>query len=133
MRNEKLIAALPLAALAAALCHMQPAAAAAQSQEGMVVVRDAQTGQLRAPTADELKALRPHAAASLRPQVKPALVVHPDGSRQVRIGEHGMVYSVVTRDADGKIAEHCVQGREAADAALRQEPGIEEERSHETR
>lgn len=133
MQNEKLIAALPLAALVAALCHMHPASAAAQSQEGMVVVRDAQTGQLRAPTADELKALRPHPAASLQAQVKPALVVHPDGSRQMHIGERGMVYSVVTRDADGKLAEHCVQGAQAADAALKQEPADVEEHSHETR
>jgi hypothetical protein len=116
MSKQKLIAALPLAAVFAALFHMPPASAAGQD-EGMVVVRDHQTGQLRAPTAAELKALRPQPGLGMRAQ--PGVVLHPDGSRHVRIGEQGMVYSVVTRDPDGKVVNQCVQGEAAAEAALK--------------
>jgi len=133
MPNEKLIAALPLAALFAALCHVPPASAAGQDQ-GMVVVRDQQTGQLRAPTPAELQALRPAPAAALRARTRPALVTSPGGSRHLRIGEQGMVYSVVTRGADGKLAGQCVQGQAAADAAVKQPAaGPNQEHGHETR
>jgi hypothetical protein len=129
MPNEKMIAALPLAALFAALCHMPPASA---QESGMVVVRDPQTGQLRAPTAAELQALRKPPTAALQAQQKPALVTHPDGTRQLRIGEQGMVYSVVSRGADGKLVEQCVQGSGAANTALEKANPVEEH-SHETR
>lgn len=126
MPNEKLIAALPLAALFAALCHMQPASAAGQAQEGMVAVRDPQTGQLRAPTPAEMKALRPLPKPALAAPQKPAVVVHADGTRHALIGEKGMVYSVVTRDADGKLARQCVQGEAAADALVHHQTPAEE-------
>ena len=118
MSKEKMIAALPLAALFAALCHVPPASAAGQD-ERMVVVRDHQTGQLRAPTTAELKALRPQTGKSIWPEGKPGVVLHPDGSRHVRIGEQGMVYSVVTRETDGNLVNQCVQGEAAAEAALK--------------
>jgi hypothetical protein len=114
MSYLKLFAILPCAAVCAAL----PPAAAAQEQSGMVVVRDAQTGQLRAPTAAEMRALAPPASAALRAPAQPALVTHPNGARQVRLGERGLVYSVVTRDADGKLHDQCVQGAAAADKAV---------------
>jgi hypothetical protein len=133
MPNEKLIAALPLAALFAALCHMPPASAAAQDP-GMVVVRDPQTGQLRAPTPAELQALRPPPAVAPRAAARPALVTSPDGSRHLRMGEQGMVYSVVTRAGDGKLAGQCVQGEDAAEAVVKQSAaGHNQERGHETR
>lgn len=121
MSNEKLLAALPLAAIcAAALMHIQPARAA--GQDGMVVVRDAQTGQLRAPTADEMKALTqaPTGAIKAQPPLSSLVVTNPDGSRRLRLGERGQVFSVVTRGADGKLAEHCVQGEQAAARVLAQ-------------
>lgn len=129
MSKQKLIAALPLAAVFATLCHMPPASAAGQDQgqdqdqgQGMVVVRDHQTGQLRPPTAAELKALRPQPGTSLwqpKQPGQPGVVLHPDGSRHVRVGEKGMVYSVVTRDSEGKLVNQCVQGEAAAEAALK--------------
>lgn len=116
MSRKKLIALLPCAALLAAL----PAAGAAQEQSGMVVVRDPQTGQLRAPTPAESRALAPApSSAAMRATSPPALVTHPGGSRQVRLGERGLVYSVVTRGADGKLAGQCVHGPAAADNAVR--------------
>jgi hypothetical protein len=119
MSYKKLVAILPCAALCAAL----PLGAAAQeqsgmAQSGMIVVRDAQTGQLRAPTAAESRALAPPPSASMRAQGQPTVVTHPGGSRQVRLGERGLVYSVVTRGADGKLQEQCVHGASAAEKAV---------------
>ncbi len=53
------VLALPLAALASPARAAQDAPKDAAAQQGMVVVRDAQTGELRAPTATELRALQP--------------------------------------------------------------------------
>lgn len=120
MSYKKYLAVLPCAALWAAL---PPKAGAQpfmeQQQQGMVVARDPQTGQLRAPTPAEIRALRPAPASSaLRAPPPPTMVTHPGGSRQVRLGERGLVYSVVTRGADGKLAEQCVHGTAAAEKAL---------------
>jgi hypothetical protein len=86
----------------------------------MIVVRDAQTGQLRAPTAAESRALSPapSASAAMTAPARPTVVTHPGGSKQVKLGERSLVYSVVTRDADGKLHDQCVQGAAAADKAL---------------
>jgi hypothetical protein len=97
----------------------------------MVAVRDRETGQMRAPTAAELRALAPKPKAGLQAPPKPALVTRPDGTRQVRIGEQGLVYSVVSRDPAGKLASQCVQGEQAANAAV--QSGVHEEHNHETR
>jgi hypothetical protein len=120
MPNEKLIAALPLAALFAAMVLHAPAHAA--GQDGMVVARDPQTGQMRAPTAEELKALAPAPVATLRAQVplSSLVVTKPNGSRVLQLGERGQVYSVVHRAPDGKLVEQCVQGEDAATRALTQ-------------
>lgn len=111
MRRRGVLAML-LAGAAIAL----PAAA----QEGMIVVRDAQTGQLRAATAAEIKALHEQTKA-LHP-VKPAqdmAVRRDDGTLRKRLGESGMVFEVMTRDADGKLVTQCVSGERAAEDAVR--------------
>lgn len=136
MSNEKLLAALPLAALfAAIMMHISPARAA--GQEGVVVVRDAQTGQMRAPTAAELKALGPAPATTLHAQVPLAslVVTKPNGARTLRLGERGQVYSVVSRAQDGKFVEQCVQGADAAARALAQpaQPRHNQEQRNEDR
>lgn len=124
MSYKKYLAVLPCAALWAALppkagAQMQPQPEQQPSQQqGMVVVRDAQTGQMRAPTAAEARALAPPSAARLSAPAQPTMVTHPGGSRQVRLGERGLVYSVVKRGADGKLAEQCVHGTEAAEKAV---------------
>ena len=113
MSSKKLLAALPLAAI----CFM-PHHASAQDQQGMVVVRDAQTGQLRAPTAAESRALAPKTTSAMTAPARPSMVTHASGARQVRLGERGLVYSVVTRDGDGKLSDECVRGEEAAEHAV---------------
>lgn len=119
MLNQKLLAALPLAAICA-VALMQTTHARAAGQDGMVVVRDAQTGQMRAPTADEMKALTqaPSGALRAQPPLSSLVVTNPDGSRRLRIGERAQVFTVVSRGADGKLAEQCVHGEHAATKAL---------------
>jgi hypothetical protein len=121
MSYRKLLTVLPCAVLWAAL----PSQAGAQEQQkGMVVVRDAETGQLRAPTPAEARALAPATrASSMAAPAQPAMITHPDGARQVRLGERGMTYSVVTRGADGKLNEQCVQGEVAAEKAIKAAAG----------
>src|SRR5438067_9436811 len=121
MSKQKMMTLGVLAAmcvLASVTMHAKAAAQegqqAADRQEGMVVVRDAQSGKMRAPTPDELRALRakaPPAAAALTatPQ-QPRVTTRRDGSRSVLLGSKSMVYEVVTRDANGKLSSQCVQG-----------------------
>lgn len=130
MSPKKLLAALPLAAMAAFMPHH---ASAQEQQQGMVVVRDAQTGQLRAPTPAESRALAPKATPSMRAPSQPSMVTHPGGARQVRLGERGLVYSVVTRDGDGKLAEQCVHGEDAAGQALHKHEHKHEQEAQQTR
>lgn len=87
---------------------------------GMVVVRDPVTGEMRAPTPAELRALRtlPPQGAAQQPPQQAQSVVRPDGSRSVKLGENSMVYSVVKRDAGGKLNEECVHGHDAAEHAV---------------
>ena len=114
MREKSPIAAglLALAALA------QPAVA----QNAMTVVRDAETGELRAPTPAEASALQSTVRArSAAPQARPQSVLRADGTRALDLGERGMVYSVATRAADGKLTKKCVKGAHAGDAMQHQD------------
>lgn len=120
MFSPTLMVLLPLAALAFPACAQQAAPQQAPSQQGMVVVRDAETGELRAPTADEARALHPRTNASAAGVAAPApkMVTGPGGRRSVQLGERHMVYTVVTRGADGKLEEQCVHGASAAEHAV---------------
>jgi hypothetical protein len=97
-----------------------PAAAGAQAldqaADALTVVRDAATGKLRAPTADELQALRNSngnangrtmaaRAASAPTQQK----YHSTGAQGVRLNDDFMSSSVVTRTADGKLEMQCLE------------------------
>jgi hypothetical protein len=118
----------PLASLALAVAALSSAPALADPQ-GMRVARDAQTGQVRAPTAEENKALD-EAAARMRAakgqgrvgmatgKVDPQAVTHPDGTVELELDESTLVYSVARRKADGSIEMFCVEGSEAASKAL---------------
>ena len=120
MSKQKMLTASAMAALCALAALSLHAKAQDQvGQGGMVAVRDAKTGKMRAPTADELKALRAQtpAAASAAGAAKPkaqALAPRRDGARGVRLGEKTMVYEVITRGADGKLSSECLHGDGAA-------------------
>jgi hypothetical protein len=105
------------ALLAVTAAILFPCISAAQ-QPGLVVVRDAETGQLRAPTPAELKKLRAQDKQMQPPAVKPSVKKRADGSSQLRLGESAMVYSVIKRGADGKPVINCIEGQHAAEAAM---------------
>jgi hypothetical protein len=122
MSKQNIITAGTLAALCLmAIFSMHARAAGQEGQDGMVVVRDPQTGKMRAPTPDELKVLRnntPAAAALSSVPRAASLGTRHDGARGVRLGDRTMVYDVVTRGADGKLSRQCVEGADAAQNAI---------------
>jgi hypothetical protein len=82
----------------------------------MVVTRDPETGEIRNATAAEREKL----LGSRRPQTSsaaPRVVVLPDGTKMVELGEESMSYAVVRRNPDGTLTSTCVEGSEAASAA----------------
>jgi hypothetical protein len=99
--------------------------AAAQQQEGMVAVRDAETGQLRPPTPQEAQALRAAAKSTTSALQRQALQAgqqrqttrRADGTRAAKVSDRAMMYSVVRRDENGRLREQCVAGAEKAMAA----------------
>lgn len=89
----------------------------------MTVVRDAETGQLRAPTADEIQALMASArVAPLAAQigVAPASRTFSSASNGagLHLGEEAFSFSVARRNLNGSLTEVCVTGADAARQAL---------------
>ncbi len=118
------IAALPGAALAHG-DHAAPAAsstAAVASVDNMTVVRDAETGQLRMPTAAESAAMQLKAAKALKTRAAVTPNVerwHSSGARGAILSDEFMSHSVVTRQPDGSLVKQCFDSQEAADAAVK--------------
>lgn len=135
MMNERSSPGPTVAALLALAALALPPAAGATGQEGVVVVRDRETGQLRSPTQAELRALRAQ-EKSLAPAAPLARSVQrPDGTRHLHLGERGMVYSVLTRGAQGKHVIGCTGGQKAAlDAIDEPAPAVNhKEHGHESK
>ncbi len=99
-----------------------PAAAepAGKTAPRMIVVRDPDTGKLRAPTAKEIEALRAAGAA-----IKPAfskgvrtttVETLPSGRRRAQLGPEYFRYSVVRKNADGTLSEECVPASKVGEA-----------------
>lgn len=120
MRNPSSLSTplLGLAFGALALCQAAAAAPQTAAQQGLTVVRDADTGELRAPTAAETQALQPQAAASSARQQQPTMVTGADGRQSVYLGNSQHVYAIVKRGADGKLDHQCAEGADAAHAHL---------------
>ena len=125
-----------LSAAAAIAALALSGAAVAAGQQGMSVVKDAATGQLRAPTADEASQLQalgaqqraaastPNrgalargatAAATLAPGTT---IYHANGAVEMTVDPESVSYSVMTKEADGNLALQCVTGATAADKAM---------------
>ncbi|MDT8999220.1 hypothetical protein RQP53_08065 [Paucibacter sp. APW11] len=110
------------AALAAAAMLCSPAHAAGS---GMRVTKDAETGKLRAATAEESARLDALAGKAIKEprglltgKVAPKAIKHADGSVEQELDESSLSFSVVTRNTDGSLDTHCVTGAEAADALV---------------
>jgi hypothetical protein len=104
-----------------------PIAAPAPPAGGMVVFIDPATGQIRQPEAAEIGTLSAppqsgviNAAPSVQQRMP---VVHREfrgagGAIGVKLGDDSLSYMVVSKTADGKLAEDCVTGGEAAASAV---------------
>ena len=113
-----------------ALAAMASAPALAAAEAGMRAARDVKTGQVRAPTAEESKTLDA-AAAKLRAAkgkarvglasgtLDPQAVTYADGAVELELDESTLSYSVARRNADGTVEMVCVQGKDAANKALK--------------
>lgn len=114
---KKSIIALRLGAglgLALAALSTPVLAQEAPAADQLTVVRDAETGKFRAPTAAELSALQAsglrvrsvHAMAAQRPLQK----FHHSGAHGVRMTDEFAASEVVVRQPDGTLASQCVDG-----------------------
>jgi hypothetical protein len=112
------ISTLGRVALAAALVAGFTMTAHAQR-----VTRDSD-GQLRAPTAEEVKALD-GASRTSRPvgllsgKANPQAVRHADGTIQQELDTSSLMYSVARRNPDGTISQFCVTGSDAAERLVK--------------
>lgn len=117
------VAALALPAMAQQATATQPeqAPAAVTATSNQIVVRDGNTGQLRAASPDEAATLREQNAKG-RLRVAPQSTLprfHTSGARGARLTDEFMTFSVVVRQPDGSLKEYCFESREAAEAALK--------------
>lgn len=101
-------------------------AAAAPGGEALRVVIDRETGQLRAPTAAEIKAAtkREAAAASAvaAAPARPLLKSYANGARRVRVTDDFHSHSVAVVRADGTLDTQCYETKDAALKALKLAP-----------
>ena len=95
---------------------------APQAAESLTVVKDAETGQLRAPTAAEAAALKVQAdAAKSRQRSVPQTVqkiVSAKGHVGWQMTDESMSMSVAVRKADGSIERQCFDSHGAAADAV---------------
>jgi hypothetical protein len=122
MRDKKistLLAALALAASAGAVNAADDTATSTQAQpdaaaqaQARRVVRDKETGKLRAPTQEELKVMleEERAARNARGQPEPsaertpiAVRQHPNGMRSVVLGRDFLINIQAQRRSDGTV------------------------------
>jgi hypothetical protein len=116
-------------AVIAALALTGSAYAAGQDgQASQTVSKDPVTGKLRHANADEAKKLNELRAADLAAQKAARKAAGAPQTNVARLQANGIVaahvdeesvsYSVVRRNAAGKLEADCVQGKSAAEAAL---------------
>lgn len=87
----------------------------------MIVVRDPDTGQLRAPTAKEIEAL---SAARVKPALATAATATPSttvetlpsGRIRAQLGPEYFRYSVVRKNPDGSLSSDCVPASKVDEA-----------------
>ncbi len=104
--------AAALAAVVALPAAAQQTSAAQPAADAQTVVRDADTGKLRAPTAEEHEHMRrSHDASTRNARVAPGAMApraHHSGARGTRLHDELMHHSVMVRNADGTSSMVCV-------------------------
>ncbi len=105
-----------------------PARVVMTTAAALVAVRDPETGELRAPTAEEAQALTGSIRFSsfARSAVAaPRVFATPGGARGLTLGEDTFGFSVARKDGRGKVVEECVTGAVAASEFLAGKPAKE--------
>jgi len=108
-------------ALALAGLVLIGAAPIVNAAEGMTVVRDPETGQLRAPTAEEAQALGAVGGSPLKSSSLAVEAVQsplPGGGVSMQLDESTMMYSVARRNGDGSVDRYCVDGHDKAEKVM---------------
>jgi len=77
--------------------------------------KDRDTGQLRAPTPEELIEIGSQPELPATPAV---ILTLPNGTRAAQLGDEALSHSIVHRDAAGKLERQCVAGSAAMSRAL---------------
>ena len=119
-------AGITLALLGLAIRGASAQEAPLQSNESMTVVRDAETGKLRAPTAAEQAALQSQAqarasgnASAMRAAPKASQQkFHASGARGARLTDEFVSSAVAVKKADGSIEMQCFDSHDAAKSAV---------------
>ncbi len=79
-----------------------------ESDTQMRVFIDPQTGEMRAPTREEVKTLgKPLTQRELRTTAEPEKVVHPDGTISIRMDKSQMKYKTIKVCEDGTLSANC--------------------------
>jgi hypothetical protein len=108
MNNSTLgaVAAIAVAACSPALAA-DPAQSATTTSSDLRVVRDKETGQLRAPTESEaLELLAAGQGGGKKAAQKVVVVTHPDGMKSAVLPESYMTTLYAVRDSEGNISFH---------------------------
>lgn len=102
---------------------------------GMTVFIDEETGQFRAPTAEEAAALSAEINKPLNSAAAPAarsdsyaMIRSTNDAIGVRLGASQMVYTMATVGADGKVTQNCFHGSEEATDYLHNHVATAEEK-----
>jgi hypothetical protein len=100
----------------------------AAGQDGQTVAKDQRTGKIRNATAAEAKQLNELRAADRAAQKAARAAAGAPAAGVVRLQQNGIVaahvdeesvmYSVMRRNADGKLELDCIHGKTAAESAL---------------
>jgi hypothetical protein len=122
------IPAFTLRCVVAAAALALTGSAFAAGQEGQTVHKDPKTGKIRNATAAEAKELNDLRAADLAARKAERAAAGAPATGVVRLQQNGIAaayvdeelvsYSVVRRNADGKLDADCVQGKTAAETAM---------------
>ena len=99
----------------------QTAAATETTMASQVVVRDAETGRLRAPTAKEFATLAAQ-RETVRIPGQAQMRRHASGAQGLRLTDAFMSFQVFLPQADGTMQMVCFESREEAEAALKTLP-----------
>lgn len=106
-------AGLTLALLGLTLQSARAQEALPQAAESLTVVKDPVTGKLRAPTAEEVAALKAKANANKRtvrsaPQA-PKMIMNAEGFTGFRMTNESLSTSVAVRKPDGSVERQCLE------------------------